>query len=108
MKVIKDKIKEQGAEQTYSLCGLTDKDLKCIRAGLELFWTQTNNSRVRLMIAEINSGALKDHVDKYNDDVNPEEVKKHNKAVMKALGKLVPTEQNAVPIPAALKLLKYK
>jgi hypothetical protein len=108
MKVVKDKTKDNEAEQTYSLCGLSVKDLKCVRAGLEMFWTQTNNNRAKLMAADITAGALKDPADKYADDADPKKVREQNKAVLRTLGKYTPTEFSEPPISASLRQLKYK
>jgi len=108
MKVVKDKSKDNAAEPTYSLCGLSVKELKSIRTGLEMLWAQYNNNRIKVMIADINAGALKDHVDKFWTEIDPEAVKKQNKAVLKALGRFIPTAENSVPIPPSLSGKTYK
>lgn len=107
MKVTKDKSKDKNAEPTYSLCELSVKELKNIRSGLELLFERYNNKRIQLMIADINAGALKDHVDSYSIDPDPEALKRQNKAVLKALDKLIPmSEQHPVPLSLRGKLYK--
>lgn len=110
MKVTKDKTKDEdgkAAEPTYSLCELSVKELKNVRAGLEMLFEKYDNRRIQLMIADINAGALKDHVDSFSIDPDPEQLKRHNKATLKALDKFIPTDDTH-PVPMSLVGFRYK
>lgn len=107
MKVAKDKAKDKVAEPTYSLNELSVKELKNIRAGLEMLYEKYNNKRIKLMVADINAGALKDHEDSYSIDRDPEELKRYNKAMLKALDKLVPSSDSN-PVPVSLQGYTFK
>lgn len=107
MKVAKDKPKDKAAEPTYSLNELSVKELKNIRTGLEMLYEKYNNSRIKLMVADINAGALKDHEDSYSIDIDPETLKRRNKTMLKALNKLVPVS-DAHPVPLSLQGFTFK
>jgi hypothetical protein len=108
VKVIKEKAQKEQIEPTYGLTELSVKELKNIRTGLEMLWAKTDNKRIRLMIADINSGALKDHNDDFNNAaVDTEEIEKRNKAMLKALGRLMPAVQSD-PVPDSLRGFTYK
>jgi len=107
MKTVKDKLHKDQTEQTYSLTGLTVKELKSICAGLQVVWERNGSNQLKLMIADINTVALKDHVDKL-DNVDFETIKQQNRATMKAINKLMPIAGEPHPIPASLQGKLFK